>query len=179
MTSGVGPGEKNFFYIGDGYSSNSVDYGLINLAAFIAQGYTQSIYYDACDENSWETVEFRYPLSNSCGQPKRNYQDEICKGSDEGMECVVDLEMEIRGVTHALWVGAPHPMSCGNRQVGYWDHITGLEELKPPFMNEGPDGDAVRRKVKEHEFMNFCLLYLFCFQSQYHTLFFSLYFQRY
>ena len=43
MTTGVGPGEKDWFYIGDGESENSLQYGLVNIAAFIAQGITQSI----------------------------------------------------------------------------------------------------------------------------------------
>ena len=53
-----------------------------------------------------------------------------------GMECAVDSDMEIHGVTHARWVGAPPPIYCGNRRVGYWDHITGLEEHEPLFKNE-------------------------------------------
>lgn len=135
MTTGVGPGEKNFFYIGDGYSEKSLEYGLVNTAAFVAQGITQSIYYDACDENNWDMVDFRYPLANSCGQQSESYQNEVCEGDDEGMECPVDPKMEVRGVTHARWVGAPPPMYCGDRNVGYWDHITGLEEHEPPFKN--------------------------------------------
>ena len=162
MISGVGPGEKNFFYIGDGYSTKSLEYGLVNTAAFVAQGITQSIHYDACDENSWDMVDYRYPISNSCGQQGKSYQDEgefvdvniICewhlfvalfsrgnfilvceKQEDEGMECMVDPMMEIHGVTHARWVGAPPPLYCGDRNVGYWDHFTGLEEHNPPFKN--------------------------------------------
>ena len=135
MTSGIGPGEKNFFYIGDGYSQNSTKYGLANIAAFLAQGITQSIYYDACDENSWEMVEFRYPISNSCGQEGQSYQDDVCTDEDEGMECEVDLKMEIHGGMHARWVGAPPPMYCGDRSVGYWDHESGIEFQDPPFRN--------------------------------------------
>lgn len=141
MISGVGPGEKNFFYIGDGYSSKSVEYGLVNIAAFVAQGITQSIHYDACDENSWETVEFRYPISNSCGQEGKSYQQDVCTDDEEGMECEVDPTMEIRGVTHGRWVGAPPPMYCGDRSVGYWDHLTGLEEHDPPFKNKSGRSD--------------------------------------
>ncbi len=143
MTSGIGPGEKNFFYVGDGVSAKSVEYGLVNIAAFLAHAVTQSIYYDACDENSWEMVDFRYPLSNSCGQQGLSYQDEVCeRDEDKGMECEVDLDMEIHGVTYARWVGAPPPMYCGNRQVGYWDHRTGLEENEPPFKNKAGRSDV-------------------------------------
>ena len=143
MTSGVGPGEKNFFYVGDGYSEKSLEYGLVNIAAFVAQGVAQSIYYDACDENSWDMVDFRYPLSNSCGQQGLSYQDEVCeREEDKGLECEVDPDMEIHGLTHARWVGAPPPMYCGNRQVGFWDHVTGLEENVPPFKNKAGRSDV-------------------------------------
>lgn len=142
MTTGVGPGEKNFFYIGDGFSDNSLEYGLVNVAAFIAHGISQAIYYDACDENSWDMVDFRYPLSNSCGQNGDSYQDEVCeREEDVGLECEVDPKMEIQGVTHARWVGAPPPMSCGDRSVGFWDHITGLEDNGIPFQNRAGRSD--------------------------------------
>lgn len=95
MTSGIGPGEKNFFYVGDGYSPKSLEYGLVNIAAFLAEGVVQSIYYDACDENSWEMIDYRYPISNSCGQEGKSYQDDVCKEENEvGMECEVDNRME-------------------------------------------------------------------------------------
>ena len=121
MTSGVGPGERNFFYVGDG-SDNSANYGYANIAAFLAQAVTQSIYNDTCDEISYEMVDSRYPISNSCGQEGRSYQDEKCEGGDKGMECEVDPTMEVHGATHARWFGAPPPMYCGDRSVGYWDH---------------------------------------------------------
>jgi hypothetical protein len=62
---------------------------------------------------------------------------------DIGLECVVDQEMEIHGVTHARWVGAPPPMYCGNRPVGYWDHTTGLEVNEPPFKNKAGRSDTI------------------------------------
>ena len=99
MTTGVGAGEGNWFYIGDGTSANSLNYGLVNTAAFIAQGVVQAIGYDACDENSWEMVNFRYPVSNSCGQGGNNYQDDVCtdtkNGESESVECEVDTSMDI------------------------------------------------------------------------------------
>ena len=138
MTGGVGPGEKNFFYVGDGFTPRSLEYGLVNMAAFIAEATVKSIPYDACDENSWEQVNFRYPLSNSCGQNGDSYQDEVCEKEDDvGLECEVDETMEIQGVTNAGWVGAPPAMYCGDRTVGYWDHITGLEMNEAPYENNG------------------------------------------
>jgi len=142
MTSGTGPGENNFFYIGAGISPNSLQYGLVNIAAFMAHAVTQAVYYDSCDENSWEQVSFRYPISNSCGQKGRSYQDEKCDGRHKGMECEVDPTMEVYGVTRARWLGAPPPLYCADRSTGYWDHIIGFEENDPPFANSAGRNDV-------------------------------------
>ena len=143
MTSGVGPGEKNFFYIGDGFTPRSLEYGLVNIAAFMSQAIVQAVHYDACDENSWDQVNFRYPIANSCGQDGASYQDEVCEKEDDiGLECEVDTSMEIQGVTHASWVGAPPPLYCGDRTAGYWDHITGLEQNEIPYLNSGGRSDV-------------------------------------
>ena len=141
MTSGIGPGEKNFFYVGDGESPNSLNYGLVNIAAFLADGFVKAIHDDACDENSYEMVNNRYPISNSCGQGGLSYQDDICKGGDEGMECFADTKMVVQGVTHARWLGAPPPMYCGDRSTGYWDHVASLERQDPPYPNAAGRSD--------------------------------------
>lgn len=39
------------YYLGDG-SSKGHEYGLVNVAAFLAQSMKETIKYDACDENS-------------------------------------------------------------------------------------------------------------------------------
>eukprot|EP00804_Cyclotella_cryptica_P021002 CCRYP_009303-RD/>CCRYP_009303-RD protein AED:0.09 eAED:0.09 QI:102/0.93/0.93/1/0.8/0.62/16/340/1751 len=138
----IGPGPGNWFYIGE---EDTVDYGLVNLAAFLAHAVTQSIYFDACDENNWEVVDFRYPLSNSCGQGLQgglSYQDQKCTDEDEGLECEVDPKMEIYGVTHASWIGAPQPFYCGDKSTGYWDHVTGLERNEKPFKNAAGRSDV-------------------------------------
>ena len=56
------------FYIGDDDVENGHVYGLVNIAAFLAQSMKETIQYDACDENSWDLVGGKYPLSNACGQ---------------------------------------------------------------------------------------------------------------
>ena len=55
-------------YIGGENVENGHVYGLVNVAAFIAQSMKETIQYDACDENSWDMVNGKYPLSNACGQ---------------------------------------------------------------------------------------------------------------
>jgi len=79
------------------------------------------------DENSWDFVNGKYPLSNSCGQLGQSYQDYHCSPEEAHMECAVDPNMSIKAVTHAKWYGAPAPMFCGPKTmfptVGFWDHI--------------------------------------------------------
>jgi hypothetical protein len=105
-------------------------YGLVNIAAFWAQCMKETIQYDACDENSWDMINGKYPLSNSCGQLGQSYQDYHCSSSttqDEAhMECPVDPNMTITATTHAQWYGAPGPLQCGPKSMfpftGYWDY---------------------------------------------------------
>ena len=59
-TEGVA-GKK--FFIGESDVENGHVYGLVNLAAFLAQSMKETIQYDACDENSWDLVGGKYPLS--------------------------------------------------------------------------------------------------------------------
>ena len=58
-TEGVA-GKK--FYIGEPDVDNGHVYGLVNIAAFLAQSMKETIKYDACDENSWDLVNGKYPL---------------------------------------------------------------------------------------------------------------------
>eukprot|EP00959_Pyramimonas_sp_CCMP1952_P234850 4906912-Pyramimonas_sp.AAC.1 len=48
-------------------------YGLVNVAAFLAQSMKETIKYDACDENNWDSTT-GYPASNACGQLGQSYQ---------------------------------------------------------------------------------------------------------
>ena len=80
-------------------------YGLINVAAFLAQAMKETIRYDACDENSWDRVgeDLMYPISNSCGQLGQSYQDYHCSEEERHMECPVDPQMTITAMTNAKW----------------------------------------------------------------------------
>jgi len=113
------------YYMGDS-STNGPLYGLVNIAAFLAQSMKETIKYDACDENSWDLVNGRYPLSNACGQLGQSYQDYKCKPEEAHMECAVDPTLEITAVTNAKWYGAPGPLKCGPKttypRTGYWDY---------------------------------------------------------
>jgi len=112
--SSAGIGEE-LFWLGDG-SENGREYGLVNVAAFLAQSMKETIMYDACDENNWDKdSEPKYSAANACGQLGQSYQDYQCKAGEEHMACPVDPDMEIRGSTHATWWGAPPPLFCAPR----------------------------------------------------------------
>lgn len=118
------------FYLGEQSDSSNKGYiyGLVNLAAFLAQCMKETIKYDACDENSWDRVGAMkmYPISNACGQLGQSYQDYHCKEEERFMECEIDKDMTIKAVTNAKWWGAPGPLFCGPKSLyphtGYWDY---------------------------------------------------------
>ena len=123
-----------FYYLGNA-DDNAHLYGLVNLAAFIGQSMKETIQYDACDENSWDLVDGKYPLSNACGQLGQKYQEYHCSEEEKHMECPVDPNMSIKGVTHAKWHGAPSPLFlfCGPKTEypfkGFWDYGYGCSHV--------------------------------------------------
>ena len=88
--------------------------GLVTLATFIAQSMKETIRYNACDENNWDTST-NYAASNACGQLGQSYQDYKCSAEEAHMQCEVDPSMEIRATTHATWYGAPPAFFCAPR----------------------------------------------------------------
>ena len=113
------------FYLGEPNVAGT-QAGLANIAAFIAQCMKETIKYNACDENNWDIIDGKYPLSNACGQLEQSYQDYACPKGSEHMQCEVDPDMEMTATTQANWYGAPGPLFCGPRSkfptVGYWDY---------------------------------------------------------
>jgi hypothetical protein len=101
------------FYIGDDDTTTSTSLGLVNIAAFLAQSMKETIKYDACDENNWDVIDGKYPISNSCGQLNQTYQEYTCPADMEHMACEVDSNMEQVAYTNAKWYGAPGPLYCG------------------------------------------------------------------
>ena len=119
-----------YFYLGDD-SANGHLYGLANIAAFLGQSMKETIQYDACDENNWDShivMDYLavYPLSNACGQLGQSYQDYHCPEHESHMECKVNKDMSIVANTNAKWYGAPGPLFCGPKkqypQTGFWDY---------------------------------------------------------
>jgi len=128
---GITSGGRRFqFYISA--EEQRTDYGLANLALFLAMAMTESIERDTCDEYNIDAVAGRYALSNACGQNNRSYQDEVCTSGEEDMSCPVDDQMEMvsSGYASAMSGRAPPPFFCrpkasSNDYAGYWDRHDG------------------------------------------------------
>merc|ERR1719410_485820 len=97
-TTGIG---NSSFWVGE--ADNHL-YGLVNVAAFLAQTMSEAIAYNACDENNWSGQSeadavggFAYAATNACGQYSQSYQDYNCTAEEDAMAggkmaCDVDPE---------------------------------------------------------------------------------------
>ena len=142
-------------------SQQSLVYGLVNIAAYLAQAMTDSIIHDACDELNVDYLPdnnvdgrgledgkdiHRFPISNACGQDGRSYQDEICDIDDSKYDCVSQMNieqlanMEAQGISRGQWGGAPGPFYCGPKAVhgttGFWDAMVGRADDNNPTPND-------------------------------------------
>lgn len=131
-TTGVG---KTKLWLGE---EGQHIYGLVNVAAFLAQCMQETIQYNACDENSWSDLAVAqeaggaaYSATASCGQLHQSYQDYTCSAEEDGiaggqMACDVDPDMQLRAYTQAGWYGAPPKLFCAPKanvpKAPRWDH---------------------------------------------------------
>ncbi|CAE7496999.1 unnamed protein product [Symbiodinium natans] len=152
-TSGVGSLK---LWLGD---TNHL-YGLVNVAAFLAQCMQETIQYNACDENNWsdkavvqEAGGSVYSSASACGQLHQSYQDYSCSPEEDAlaggkMACDVDPNMEMRAFTQAGWYGAPAKLFCAPRskvpKAPRWDYSApwcapedGYGHV-PPFADDVP-----------------------------------------
>merc|ERR1719316_1798273 len=108
-----------------GQSQEDANMALVNIAAFLAQSMHETIQYDACDENNWDSTS-GYAASNACGQLGQSYQDYKCPAGEEHMACENDPTMEMVATTHAKWYGAPAPFFCAPKskvpKAPKWNH---------------------------------------------------------
>eukprot|EP00929_Paragymnodinium_shiwhaense_P082261 TRINITY_DN432_c0_g1_i3.p1 TRINITY_DN432_c0_g1~~TRINITY_DN432_c0_g1_i3.p1 ORF type:complete len:655 (+),score=124.89 TRINITY_DN432_c0_g1_i3:59-1966(+) len=117
-TTGVGKSK-----LWSGFDGDHV-YGLVNIAAFLAQCMQETIQYNACDENNWsdkavvqEAGGSSYSSTAACGQLHQSYQDYTCSAEEDElangqMACDVDPDMEMRATTQAGWYGVPAKLFC-------------------------------------------------------------------
>lgn len=147
--------KKHIFYLGG--SPAEWEYGVVNVAAFLAQAMTESISKDTCDEYNWEAnsddfsdgkgnpkegvqPDEHYAISNACGQSGLNYQEFRCDAEESHMECEVDRNMKIQATTSEVYANAPPPLTCRPRTMtdsftGFWDVMTGKESTAFPYEN--------------------------------------------
>lgn len=55
------------FYVGENYDLVGINYGLVNLAAFLANAMVEGIKIDSCDEWNVDDIDgdkWKYPLAN-------------------------------------------------------------------------------------------------------------------
>eukprot|EP00929_Paragymnodinium_shiwhaense_P097023 TRINITY_DN587_c0_g2_i1.p1 TRINITY_DN587_c0_g2~~TRINITY_DN587_c0_g2_i1.p1 ORF type:complete len:537 (-),score=85.97 TRINITY_DN587_c0_g2_i1:404-2014(-) len=120
-----------------GFDGNHI-YGLVNIAAFLAQCMQETIQYNACDENNWsdkavvqEAGGSSYSSTAACGQLHQSYQDYTCSAEEDElaggqMACDVDPDMEMRATTQAGWYGAPGKLFCAPKskvpKAPRWDY---------------------------------------------------------
>ncbi len=144
-----GVAEYNF-WLGEDETSESEEtrakYGLVSIAAFLAQSMKESIRYNACDENNWtdpsvirdfppELVGTTvYPMTSACGQLGQDYAS---YGDGDPFSCPLNPKMEVSAVTNAKWYGAPGPLFAAPDSAleyegllsseggtGRWDYLT-------------------------------------------------------
>ncbi len=135
--------------------------GLTNVAAFLAQSMKETIVYDACDENNWDVIDGRYPISNACGQLNQSYAEYACPPGEEHMQCDVDPGMVQVASTNAGWYGAPGPLYCGPTSddrpfTGYWDagYMCDHSWEDPPRYCEDYEGQRGGREVADEPAAN-------------------------
>mmetsp|Transcript_21053 Transcript_21053/g.45696 ORF Transcript_21053/g.45696 Transcript_21053/m.45696 type:complete len:570 (-) Transcript_21053:422-2131(-) len=131
------------FYVGsitaaDDQSTPDLRYGLVNMAAFLAQSQNEGIKGNACDEYHLDSIGGKYPISNSCGQFGNNYQDYEC--SHKGMQCPVETNMMATAVLSGKYADSPHDYRpnfyCGPDEefTGAYDPDT-MFDVMGPFAN--------------------------------------------
>jgi predicted chitinase len=135
-------------------------YGLVNVAAFLAQTMQETIQYNACDENNWsdkavvqEHGGSEYSATSACGQLHQSYQDYTCSAEEDAeaggkMACDVDPNMEMRAATQAQWYGAPPGLFCAPKskvpKAPRWDYSSpwcapsDSADHIPPFADDVP-----------------------------------------
>ncbi|KAL7539291.1 hypothetical protein ACHAXR_009152 [Thalassiosira sp. AJA248-18] len=128
-------------------NGDKYQYGLVNLAAFLANCMVESIETDSCDELNWQQMSGRFAISNSCGQGNRSYQDETCDTDNDIFSCDVDPSMDITADSASSQPRAPPPLECKPKgdqgfHSGYWDASSGTLVANTPYSNDAGRADT-------------------------------------
>lgn len=136
------PVDGMVFYLGDEVERA---YGLVNIAAFLAQSAVDSTLRGGCDEENVDTVGGVLPASNACGQYGMSYQDMTCPEGQEEYQCDVDPTMRMTADDRG---SGPGPFYCGPATdyggfTGHWDYVTGGEVRDGSAMPNGAGREDV------------------------------------
>jgi len=131
-----GNGGNLMFYIGQDDDKN-VNYGLVNIALFLAHATTRGLRSDSCEEVNHDLVEGKLPFSNACGQHSQSYNTDICPMADVARECPLDTTMNVKQAsvgssTAPRFFCAP---KSTNPFTGYFDPLSGTTDKSEPFAN--------------------------------------------
>ena len=131
-----GNGGNLMFYIGQD-DDNNANYGLVNIALFLAHGTTRGLRFDTCEEVNHHLIEGKLPISNSCGQHSQSYDEDICPMADIDKECPVDPNMAVE--QSLVGRSSAPPFFCAPKAkspfAGYFDPSSGKTVSNKPFAN--------------------------------------------
>jgi len=126
----------DYFYFGQGKEGGR-DYGLVNIAMFLAHAMTRGLKWDTCEEINEHAIDDKLPLSNACGQFGKRNGDEVCLMSDVPMECSVDPNMSL--TQSSVGNSGSPPFFCApkssNPFTGYYDPFSDQSMSDTPFPN--------------------------------------------
>jgi len=131
-----GNGSNLMFYIGQDNDDNA-NYGLVNIALFLAHASTRGLRFDTCEEVNHHLIGGKLPISNSCGQHSQSYSEDICPMADMAKECRIDPTMNVE----QAFVGSSSapPFFCAPKAkkpyTGYFDPSSGETDSSEPFAN--------------------------------------------
>lgn len=133
-------GEKKF------YIDNMSKYGMINVAAFLAESMVESIQFNACEEFHLDSKLMKFPISNSCGQFGANYQDYKCEGWEASMECPINPGAFIEAVDGGKFSDERPSFYCKSTAqepfTGVFDARTSEIYSDEPFPNSADRTDV-------------------------------------
>mmetsp|Transcript_36726 Transcript_36726/g.78250 ORF Transcript_36726/g.78250 Transcript_36726/m.78250 type:complete len:474 (-) Transcript_36726:484-1905(-) len=130
--------------LGDDQPMTNLRYGLVNIAAFLAQSQNEGIVGNACDEYHLDAIDGKYPVSNSCGQFGDNYQGLICSRAERAMECPVEENMKVAAAPNGK-----HENSLYDYRPGFYcgpdENFTGAYDPNTRLVEMGPFANSAGR----------------------------------
>lgn len=139
------------FYLGDRNQSDDDDestidlrYALVNIAAFLAQSQSEGIIANACDEYHSDSIDGKFPVSNSCGQFGGDYSESCSSFAEKAMECPVVESMKATAVLSGKYVNSLYDYRP-NFYCGPEEQYTGAYDPDTMLFERGPSANQAGR----------------------------------